>query len=312
MRLNGLSGLIGGLALLALPPAAAAQGLDPMLPEHAVKPVWPHVHVIMGFPNIGFVVGERGILAVDTGLGPRNGALVAREAARLATKGQKLYLTTTHYHPEHASGQAGFPAGTTVIRPKVQQAELDTDGARIVGIFAGRNAQNKALLEGVVTGKADVLFDHDYTLDLGGVHVTLYAFGPAHTAGDEIVYVKEDSLILPGDVVENRLTPGMTCAACTPRSWIAVLDQIAALKPTRVVPDHGELGDGGLVAKERAFLMDLQTRALALKAQGKSAEEAGRTIVAEFTAKYPDWTGLGGGGLGGLAGPVQKAYAEAP
>jgi glyoxylase-like metal-dependent hydrolase (beta-lactamase superfamily II) len=296
---------------LALPlslsgPATAQQGFqDPVLKENTVKPVTPHVSVLMGFPNIGFVVGDKAVLVVDTGLGDRNGAVVAREAAKLATKGQKLILTTTHFHPEHAAGQGGFPAGTTVIRPKVQQAELEADGPRLIALFAGRNATMKALLEGAKPGRADIVFDREHDLDLGGVHVRLYAFGPAHTQGDEIVYVEEDRTILPGDVVENRISPNITCDACSPRKWIEVLDQIEPLQPLHVVPDHGELGSGALVGQERAFLTDLQARATALKAQGKSADEAAQLISAEFMTRYKGWSGLGN-----VAASVKKAYAD--
>jgi glyoxylase-like metal-dependent hydrolase (beta-lactamase superfamily II) len=229
---------------------------------------------------------------------------VAREARRLSTRGQTLYLTTTHFHPEHASGAGGFPPGTVLIRPRVQQEELDKDGPALIALFS-RNPQMKPLLDGQDPGKPDILFDREHSLNLGGVHVKLYAFGAAHTRGDEIVFVPEDRLILPGDVVENRISPNVICASCSPRQWIAVLDQVAKLKPKLVVPDHGDLGDGALVAQERAFLADLDARALALKAQGKSAEEAGRIVEGEFKAKYPDWSGLGN-----VPASVQHAYAD--
>src|SRR4051794_36326114 len=54
-------------------------------------------------PNIGFVVGDRATLVVDTGLGRRNGEYVLAQAKRLAN-GRPLYLTTTHFHPEHGFG----------------------------------------------------------------------------------------------------------------------------------------------------------------------------------------------------------------
>jgi Metallo-beta-lactamase superfamily len=73
---------------------------DRPLGEDTVK-VSDHVWQIVGWPNIGFVVGEKATLVVDTGLGPRNGATVARVAKSLAPN-NKLYLTTTHFHPEHA------------------------------------------------------------------------------------------------------------------------------------------------------------------------------------------------------------------
>src|SRR6202789_1256913 len=90
-----------------------------MLPENSVTRVSEHVYAIVGFPNIGIVVGDRATLVVDTGLGPRNGAIVMKQADKLG-KGQILYLTTTHFHPEHAMGEQAFPVKTVIIRPAVQ------------------------------------------------------------------------------------------------------------------------------------------------------------------------------------------------
>ena len=84
---------------------------QPILGEETVR-ISEHVWAIMGFPNIAIIPGTRATLVVDTGLGPRNGATIARVAARLAPHNTKLFLTTTHFHPEHAAGAAGFPPGT--------------------------------------------------------------------------------------------------------------------------------------------------------------------------------------------------------
>ena len=233
---------VGGAAL-------AQQGFgDPKLSEANLKQVAPHTYVIMGFPNCAFIVGDKAILVVDTGLGNANGRTLTEVARKLATKGQKLILTTTHFHPEHAAGQAGFPAGTQVIRPKEQQDEMDKDGASIMGLFA-RAATMKAYMQDAALVKADTLFGKEQDVDLGGVHAKLYWFGAAHTRGDEIIYVPEDKLILPGDVVENRISPNIICDSCSPRKWALVVDQIAKLKPERVAPDHGDLGDGALVGQ---------------------------------------------------------------
>ena len=82
-----------------------------MVGEETVK-ISDHVWAIMGFPNIAIVVGSRATLVVDTGMGQKNGATVARLAAKLAPNNTKLFLTTTHFHPEHAGGEPGFPPGT--------------------------------------------------------------------------------------------------------------------------------------------------------------------------------------------------------
>src|SRR5690242_17612330 len=100
---------------------------QPVLGEDTVK-VSEHVWAIMGFPNIAIVVGSRATLVVDTGLGPPNGATIARVAAKLAPANQKIFLTTTHFHPEHAAGEAGFPRGTILIRDAVQQHEMERHG----------------------------------------------------------------------------------------------------------------------------------------------------------------------------------------
>lgn len=293
-------------AVLAAPGAAQAQQAfqDPNLTEGHTRQVAPHTWVIMGFPNIGIVVGDEAVLVVDTGLGNANGELIVREAKKLARRGQTLILTTTHYHPEHAAGWAGFPPATQIIRPKAQQDELDKDGQRMIDLFS-RRPEMRALLKDATPGKATTLFDREATLDLGQVHVKLYWFGAAHTAGDEIVYVPEDKLILPGDVVENRISPNIICDSCSPRKWIAVVDEIARLNPEHVIPDHGDLGSGALVAQERAFLADLDKRAVAAKAQGVPVAEAGKRIQAEMEKAYPGWQGLGN-----TPQSVQRAYAD--
>ena len=296
----------GLMGLAVAGSALAQQGFgDPRLDEKTLRQVTPHVWVIMGFPNVGFVVGSRAVLVVDTGLGDEVGATVARVAMKLGGHGQKLILTTTHYHPEHAAGQGGFPPGTLVVRNKVQQEELDRDGKRMIDLFAARPGPMHDLLQGAAVGKASVLFDREKDLDLGGVHARLYWFGAAHTRGDEITYVPEDQLILPGDVVENHISPNIICDTCSPRQWIAVLDKIAELKPQHVVPDHGELGAGGLVAEERSFLVDLQQRAMALKSQGVPADQAGKQIQSQFEAAYAGWSGLGN-----VPQSVQRAFAD--
>src|SRR5689334_20891639 len=111
---------------------------NPVVGETAT-PVSEHVWAIMGFPNIAIVVGSRGTLVVDTGLGPRNGATAAKVAAKLSAPDARLYLTTTHFHPEHAAGDAGFPASTILIRDATQQEEMDQRGKEMVAMFAGRN-----------------------------------------------------------------------------------------------------------------------------------------------------------------------------
>jgi glyoxylase-like metal-dependent hydrolase (beta-lactamase superfamily II) len=282
---------------------AAAQN-NPLLPANSVTRVSDHVYAIVGWPNVGIIVGDRATLVVDTGLGPRNGATVVREAQKLA-KGPKLYLTTTHFHPEHAGGDAAFPPNTLLVRPLVQQEEMEANGKQFLDTFSSRNAQFKELLSDVKLRQPDILFDHELKLDLGGVTARLMWLGAGHTRGDELTFVEPDSVLLSGDIVENKLVPGMPNADSTVKGWIAILDKLEPLKPRLIVPDHGALGDGSMVAKERAFLSDLQARAIALKRQGTSVDEAGKQLTVELKAKYPDWETMGP-----VPNVVKRVYAE--
>lgn len=288
--------------LLALSVLHAQQGV----PENAVMRVSDHVHAIIGFPNIAFVVGSRGTLVVDTGMGVRNGAIVVREAEKLS-KGPNLYLTTTHFHPEHAAGEQAFPARTVLIRPAVQQQEMDKHGEEFFEMFRGFSPQFKEELKDVKLRAPDLVFDREVTLDLGGVTARLFWLGAAHTLGDELIFVEPDSALISGDIVQSKIVPNMPNADATVKGWLSILDRLEPLKPRFVVPDHGALGDGSLIAKERAFLLDLQGRALALKRQGTSVDEAARLLTAEFKTKYPDWQTMGP-----LANVVRRVYAEAP
>jgi len=276
----------------------------PLLPENSVTRVSEHVYAIIGFPNIGIVVGNRATLVVDTGMGARNGATIVREVEKLS-KNPKLYLTTTHFHPEHAMGEQAFPANTILIRPVAQQEELDKRAAEYITRFTGMSAQNKELLQDVNLRTPDLVFEHETKLDLGGVTARLFWMGPAHTLGDEMLFVEPDSVLISGDIVQDKLVPNMPNEDASPKNWIAILDKLEPLKPRIVFPDHGALGDGSLIAKERAFLMDVQTRALELRNTGTSVEDAGKRLTAELKAKYPDWPNMGP-----VANVVRRVYAE--
>ncbi len=291
--------------LVSLVSAIAAAQNPQGVPENATTRVSDHVYAIIGFPNIAIVVGNRATLVVDTGMGPCNGAVIVREAAKLS-KNTDLYLTTTHFHPEHAAGEQAFPPNTLLVRPQAQQDELDRRGTEYLELFSSRSAPNKELLKDVKFRKPDIVFDKEMKLDLGGVTARLFWIGAAHTLGDELIFVEGDSVLIPGDIVQSKLVPNMPNEDASVKGWLAILDKLEPLKPRFVVPDHGELGDGSLIGKERAFLLDLQQRAMELRRNGTLVDEAGRQLQAEFKTKYPDWTNMGP-----VPNVVRRVYAEA-
>jgi glyoxylase-like metal-dependent hydrolase (beta-lactamase superfamily II) len=287
--------------------AAFGQNMaNAVLPENATMKVSDHVWAIMGFPNVAIVVGGNAALVVDTGMGPRNGKIIMREVGKLF-KGQKIFLTTTHFHPEHAGGEQGFPPQTILVRPAVQQKEMNEHGMEMIARFSQMNALNKELLEGVTFRQPDMVFDTEAKLDLGGgVTARLMWTGGGHTLGDELIYVEPDNTLISGDIVEKNTMPALFGDASSMKRWLGTLDKLSALKPRYVFPDHGELGDGSLLPQQKAFMTDLQNRALELRKQGKTLDQAAADMATTMKAKYPAYN-INGNNMSGL---VNKVWAE--
>jgi hypothetical protein len=89
-------------------------------------------------------------------------------------------------------------------------------------------------------------------------------------------------------------------------AWLKAFDTFEAMHPQTIVPSHGAVGTGALIAGNRLLMQTIATRAAALKAQGKSSDEAVATIQAELTAAHPGWPRANG-----IAAAVRAAYREA-
>jgi glyoxylase-like metal-dependent hydrolase (beta-lactamase superfamily II) len=292
-----------------------AYGQAPALPRgtlpEASMPVSDHVQMIKGFPNIGIVTGSRATLVVDTGLGPRNGATITRVAKKIADR-PILYLTTTHFHPEHAGGDAGFPPGTILVRSSVQQAEINRDGQAMITRFSSFNKEFGDLLSGEKLRAPDILFKNEVTLDLGGVSARIMWLGAGHTRGDQLIFVEPDGVLISGDIVQNKIVPAVSGENGSLESWIRVLDQLAPLKPRIVVPTHSSIGDGSLIGLVKSFIVDMRARTLEAKQQGMAVEEAIRRMSDYFKMAYPDWAkSTEWDNAGAIPGFVQRVYAEA-
>jgi glyoxylase-like metal-dependent hydrolase (beta-lactamase superfamily II) len=206
------SALIAALSALLIAPATAqtpSTSGGPFIKAGATQKISPHVYVIPdastpGVPNVGIIVGAKGTLVIDTGMGKPNGETVLAEAKKVMGK-TKLYLVTTHVHPEHDLGAQAFPADTTLIRAKSQVSEIAEEGFKTADAFRGRSEVNRQLLEGAEFRTANVTFDKDYSLDLGGVTVKLYALGPGHTQGDTAIFVEGDKVLFSGDLAMRAM-----------------------------------------------------------------------------------------------------------
>jgi glyoxylase-like metal-dependent hydrolase (beta-lactamase superfamily II) len=283
-----------------------AQPIDPVVREGVTEKISEHVHVIPDasvplVPNVGIIVGTHGTFVVDTGLGVRNGEAVLREVGKVS-KNTELYLGTTHFHPEHDLGAMAFPANTKMLRSTDQQKDIAEFGLQLAKTFSARSPQIAERLKDADFRKADIVFEREQTVDLGGVRVRVLAMGANHTRGDTVFLVEPDGVLFSGDIV-MRPQPSFASPYSTVRHWLESLDALEKLSPKQIVPSHGPMGDTSLIAGYREYLTTVQVRAAALKKEGKTSDQAVAAVTAELAGKYRD-----GGRLGGA---VRAAYSEA-
>ena len=295
------------LALIAASDGVAQTPPDPIVKVDGLRRISAHVHVIPdnsvpAVPNVGFVVGETGVLVIDTGLGPRNGAAVAEVAQRLGGS-RALYLVTTHVHPEHDLGAQAFPAQTQMLRARAQVQDIEEFGLQIAELFKSRSAINAELLKDASFRKADVTFEREHELDLGGIRVRLIALGANHTRGDTAVWIEADRVLFSGDVA-MRAQPAFASTHSRLDHWLESLDRLDALKPAIVVPSHGPTGDAGFIAGYRTYLTTIRDRVAAAKREGQTIDKTVESITGELAGQYPD--------RGRLGGAVRATYGALP
>jgi len=276
---------------------------SPMIKEGITEKISDHVFVIPDnsvvlVPNIAIIVGSKATFVVDTGLGAKNGETIVREVAKVS-KNSELYRATTHIHPEHDLGAHAFPASTKMVRSNDQVKEIAADRLETAKRFAGFSPEVGQLLQGADFRKADITFDKEQVIDLGGVRVRMMAMGFNHTPGDTAFFVEPDAILVSGDVAMSAL-PAIG-AESRVSTWLASMDRFEKLKPKRIVPSHGPMGDVAFVTNYRAYLIAVRERTVAHKKEGKSLDETIKLVQDDLGGKYD---------RNRMAGAIRIAYNE--
>lgn len=263
----------------------------PVVPDTEPEQIADRVYVIPDqridlVPNIGFVVGDHATLVVDTGMGVDNARRVLERARALAGDRQ-LLLTLTHFHPEHGFGTQVFRDEATVVYNDLQRQELEEKFGPFVELFSTFSAEIAEILSGVELVGPHVTYGDRARIDLGGVVVELESVGPAHTRGDQLVWLPEQRLLFAGDLVENRFFPILPDPDAHGSDWIALLERIEGLGPASVVPGHGAVGDAALVREVREYLEWI--RSLARDGRGQDVEALKAELEPRVQQRYPDW-----------------------
>jgi glyoxylase-like metal-dependent hydrolase (beta-lactamase superfamily II) len=122
----------------------------------------------------------------------------------------------------------------------------------------------------------NVTLTSQMTLIRGTREIQIRYLGRGHTAGDVVVYLPQEKVVMTGDF----LTAGMSNLSDSfPEEWVASLDELKKLDFDTVLPGHGEaFTDKNKIDYYQAYLRDAWAEVSKLKQQGVSAEEAATRV----------------------------------
>jgi glyoxylase-like metal-dependent hydrolase (beta-lactamase superfamily II) len=184
--------------------------------------------------NSTMIIGERDILLIDPQFSLSEAHKLAAEI--LETKKRLTAIYSTHPHPDHLFGLAvlkqAFPDARIVALPATVNAAKTGWPARQKFWFPvyGNNIPGpEPVLPEELATPVLTLEGEEFPIT-GGVQG---ADGP----GNSFVYVPSLRAVITGDIVFDHVYFGVPRDAAR-ENWLKTIDQIAALKPTIVIPGH--------------------------------------------------------------------------
>ncbi|MGY2490342.1 MBL fold metallo-hydrolase [Cupriavidus sp. CP313] len=192
-----------------------------------------------GDPNSGVIIGDDGVLIVDTTATP---AMAQDLIARIRTITDKpiKYVVLSHYHAVRVLGASAYFAegaqqviasrGTYEMIVERGEADMKSEIERFPRLFAGVET---------VPGLTwpTLVFEKEITLFLGKLEVRIAHLGSGHTKGDTVVWLPQQKVLFSGDLVEYDAA--CYCGDAQLEDWPATLDALQALNPEKLVPGRG-------------------------------------------------------------------------
>jgi glyoxylase-like metal-dependent hydrolase (beta-lactamase superfamily II) len=220
--------------------------------------------------NSTFLIGDSGILVVDTGLNATEGAKLL-SAIRLISKLPVKYIVNTHYHPDHQGGNLTVGPDAVVI---------STDYTRNRTLDMAKAPD----MDGFHFRPANLTFQERIRLYMGAYLVEIYFPGKAHTSGDALVYFPEQHAIAMGDLFLNQSSPAMDDGSAA--NWIDALDHVLSLPIDQAVPGHFAVGTHSDLQRFRDYLNDLYQQVRSLKNKGESVDQIRQDIHMEKYSNF--------------------------
>ena len=256
------------------------------LSEHA------YAYTAEGDPNTGIIIGDDAVMVIDTQATPIMAQDVIRRIREVTDKPIK-YVLLSHYHAVRVLGASAYGAEHIIASEDtrdliVERGQFDKDSE--IGRFPRLFQNVESVPEGLTW--PTMTFNQKMTLWLGSVEVQILQLGRGHTKGDTVAWLPQEKILFSGDLVEFGATPYAGDAYF--KDWPQTLDNLAALKPEKLVPGRGaalqtpEQVQEGL-AGTRAFISDLYNSVKESAAQGEDLRKVYEATFAKLQPKYGHW-----------------------
>jgi glyoxylase-like metal-dependent hydrolase (beta-lactamase superfamily II) len=194
--------------------------------------------------------GPDGLLMIDTQFLPKEGLQAVEQAERETGKKVRAAIVL-HPNPDKFNGTELFQKrGIQVLSSEAVIAAIPAVHIIRTGWFAEEFKPDYP----AAAAKPESFGNASATRAFAGVNVTLHTLGPGCSAAH--VVVQAGDAVFVGDLInpENHawLELGMIDA------WLARLEDIRKMKPTRVFPGRGKPGGVELIEQQAAYLRFVQ------------------------------------------------------
>jgi cyclase len=222
--------------------------------------------------NVGFVVGQTGVILVDSKNSPESEKDVLDEIAKITPEPVN---TAIILHSDHEKGVTALPAGLTIIAQENTKKEME--------VATARDAVPRDYFPTKTVAK-------DETMTIDGVRVRLLHWAPAHTSGDLTAYFPAQKVVFAGDLLVTdfplagtQIHPELHGSVA---GWIESVKQMLALDADTYVSGHGDLFTRNDVRTKLTLMQDKWDKMKSMVAQGKSLDEV-KTALGEPTGPLP-------------------------